>query len=399
MQISRIEFIALMATLMALNALAIDIMLPALPDIANSLNLTNANDAQLIISSYLFGVGISLLFFGPISDRFGRRAPLYIGFIFYVATSLAAIIAPSFAILLLLRFVQGLGTAAFRVVAMAVVRDKYSGRAMAEIMSLAYMVFMIVPIIAPSMGQIILLAGKWQLIFLFVAMVGIAVGAWAYIRLPETLAKKNQRPLTIASIVSGFTIVISNRFATLYAFATMFMFGALLGMLNSAQQIFVDIYGLGAVFPIAFAGIALAMAIASFLNSRIVGQFGMRRIAHFAIIIFIISSLIMLGFSMFASVPFLLFYSLIAICLFMFSWISANMNSLAMQPLGKVAGTAASAFGFIQTIGGAAIGMFIGRMFDQSIIPLALGFTIVGFACLALVLLAEKGRLFGAEDE
>ncbi len=395
----RFEFIALIAALLALNALTIDIMLPALPDIAASLGLSNANDAQLVISSYLFGVGISLLFFRPIADRFGRRAPLYFGFVVYILTSLLAIIAPSFAMLLLLRFVQGLGTAAFRVVAMAVVRDSYQGRAMAEIMSLTYMVFMIVPILAPGVGQVILLVGSWQMIFLFVAMTGIITGIWAYFRLPETLDKANQRPLTIKSIFDGFKIVLSNRLASLYAISTMFLFGALLGMLNSSQQIFVDVYDFDIYFPLVFAGLAFVMAVASYLNSRMVGHFGMRRMAHFAIIIITISGFVMLIFSLFGKVPFLVFYILMAIYLFMFSWASANMNSLAMQPLGKVAGTAASAFGFIQTIGGATIGMIIGRMFNQTIMPLAIGFSLVGIACLLLVLIAEKGKLFGSDEE
>jgi len=397
--ISKFEFIALIAALLALNALTIDIMLPALPDIAQSMGLNNANDAQLVISSYLFGVGISMLFFGPVADRFGRRAPLYFGFIIYVLTSLAAIIAPSFAMLLLLRFVQGLGTAAFRVVAIAVVRDSYSGRAMAEIMSLTYMIFMIVPILAPGVGQIILFAGGWRLIFLFVAITGIVTGVWAYFRLPETLDKADQRPLTLQSVLGGFKIVLSNQFATLYAIIPMFMFGALLGFLHSSQQIFADIYGFGAYFPVAFAGIALAMAIAAYLNSRMVGHFGMRRIAHFATIIFLISSILLLLFSLFGEVHIVIFYSLIIVCLFMFSWISANANSLAMQPLGKVAGTAASAFGFIQTIGATAIGMIIGRMFNQTIMPLAIGFSLVGIVCLLLVLIAEKGKLFGSGEE
>jgi len=363
--ISKFELITMLAALIALNALAIDIMLPALPQIAQTFSTANANDQQLIISAYMIGVGLSILFFGPISDRYGRRAPLIIGFFVYILASLAAIIAPNFASLLLLRFIQGLGTAVFRIVAMAVMRDKYEGRAMAEVMSLVYMVFMIVPIIAPGIGQLILFGGSWQLIFVFVATVGIIVGIWAYFRLPETLDPKNVRPLTIPSIFGGFKIVISNRFS----------------------------------FSYALAGIGVIMATASFINSRIVKTIGMRIIAHISLIIFILSSLTLAILSQITTLSFIVFYSLMGVIFFMFSLSTSNMNSLSMQPLGKVAGTAASAFGFVQTLGGAIIGLIIGQMYNGSVTPLVSGFTIAGSTALALVLYAEKGKLFGTSED
>ena len=392
---SRLEFIALIAALMSLNALAIDIMLPALPDIGNSLGVLNENDRPLVLSVYLLGVGLAQLLFGPLADRYGRRGPLMFGLGVYVIAALAAVLAPAFSSLLLWRLLQGLGAASFRVVALAVVRDRYEGRAMAEIMSLTFMVFMIVPIIAPGIGQILLFIGPWQGIFLFVGGFGAAVGIWAYIRLPETLDPANRRPLTLKSIVGGFAIVVSNRFSMLYALAGMVIFGSLMGMINSSQQIFVDIYGLGPLFPVAFAGIATVMAVASFLNARIVRYFGMRRIAHFALIIFTLSSALLVALSLFGMAPFAVFFVLLSTALFMFGWIGANMNALSMEPLGKVAGTAASAFGFFQTLGGALIGLWIGRFYDGTVTPLALGYTAAGATALLLVLLAEKGRLFG----
>ncbi len=397
--ISKLELIALLAAMMALNALAIDIMLPALPNIAQTLGTQSKNDRQLIISTYIIGVGIAQLFYGPVSDRFGRRPPLIWGFAIYVIASIAAIFAPSFFSILLLRFIQGLGTAVFRVVALAIVRDKFSGRAMAEVVSLVYVIFMIVPIFAPAIGQLILFVGVWQNIFLFVAMIGILVGFWAYYRLPETLAPENVRSLKLASIFEGFKIVVSNKFSFSYALAGMAFYGALIGMLNSVQQVFTDIYNLGVLFPLAFAGSGILMAIAAFTNSKIVGRFGMRKIAHFGLIIFIISSATLLILSLIGSVPFIIFYALLGTCLFMFSWISANMNALSMQPLGKVAGTASAAFGFVQTLGGATIGLVIGRMFDGTTMPLAAGFLLMSLASLILVLIAEKGKLFGQTED
>jgi len=398
-EISRLEFIALIAALMALNALAIDVMLPGLPNIGAAFNLANENDRPLVLSFYLLGVSIAQLLFGPLTDRFGRRTPLLVGIVVYVATALSAIFAPSFVWLLALRFMQGLGAASFRVITLAIVRDKFQGRAMAEIMSLTFTVFMIVPIFAPSIGQLLLFIGPWQGIFLFVGLIGTTFGAWAFFRLPETLDPARRRPLTYSGIVGGFKIVMANGFSLLYSLAGMLVFGALMGMINSSQQIFVDIYGLGARFPLAFAAMAGTMAFASFLNSRIVSHFGMRRIAHFALFVFTASSTLLLVLSLFGPVAFPLFFLLLTTSMFMFSASSANMNALAMQPLGAVAGTAASIFGFFQTLGGTLIGLMIGRMYDGTITPIAAGFAAVGAMALLAVLWAEKGRLFGIGEE
>ncbi len=397
--ISRLEYIALVAAIMALNALAIDIMLPALPNIGQALNIANENDRQLVISAYLLGVGAAQLLFGPLSDRFGRRKPLMISLIFYIITAFIAIFLPNFALLLLLRFLQGVGAASFRVIAMASVRDKYEGREMAQIMSLIFMVFMIIPIIAPSIGQLLLLFDDWHLLFLFIGTIGLIVAIWAFFRFPETLEEKNIRQFNIRTILEGFYIVISNRFSFSYALAGMFILGGLFGQLNSSQQIFVDIYGLGVFFPIAFAGVGIVMVIASFLNSRIVRHFGVRKIAHFALFIYMFASIIVCLLGIFNLAPFWLFYFLLALILFMFSWAAPNMNTLSMQPLGKVAGTAASTFGFIQTIGGALIGLFIGRFFDGTIVPLGAGLTLTGLLALIFALIGERGKLFGSSDD
>ena len=394
----RFEFIALMAALMALNALAIDIMLPALPDIGATFGNANDNDRQLIISFYLIGAGIGQLLFGPLLDRFGRRGPLMFCFAVYVLTALAATMISSFFTLLLLRLVQGLGTAGFRVAAIAIIRDLYRGRAMAEIMSLVFMVFMMVPIIAPGIGQLLLFSAPWQGIFLFVALAGALCWAWTYIRLPETLDPENQRPFTLKTIFDGFVIVLGNRFCMIYSIAGMFVFGSLVGMLNSSQQVFVEIFDLGPLFAVAFSLVAILMAIASFLNSRMVGHFGMRRMAHFALLAFTMSSLLLLVLGLATDISLPVFIIFLGTIFFMFSWAVPNMNSLSMNPLGKVAGTAASTFGFFQTLGGALIGLWIGRLFDGTITPLAAGFSMAGIIGLLLVLIAENGRLFGVGD-
>lgn len=392
---ARTEFIALIAALMALNALAIDIMLPALPNMGEALGVDKENDRQLVLSMYMLGFGVTQLLFGPLSDRYGRRAPLFVGLFFYVIAAFAAIFAPSFGVLLFLRFVQGAGAAGTRVIAQSIVRDLYAGRAMAEIMSLVFMVFMIMPIIAPSIGQLLLFTGPWWTIFLFMTGLAIVISIWAFVRLPETLAKEDRRPLTIASVFGGFAIVFTNRIAIFYALAGTFVFGGLFGFINSAQQIYVGIYELGALFPVAFAGVAILMSGASFLNAKMVARVGMRRLSHTALTVFTGAGLIWWLVSLSGPVPFIVFYFLIALIMLAFGWAASNMNSLSMEPLGAVAGTASAVFGFIQTVGGTVIGLLIGRAFDGTSQPIAAGYVVMGILALLCVLIAEKGRLFG----
>lgn len=397
--LSRPEFIALMAALMALNALAIDVMLPALPYMGEALGIANENERQFVVSSYMLGMGIAVLGFGPLTDRFGRRAPLLAGVGVYVVATVLAAFAPNFESLLALRFIQGMGAASVRVIATAVVRDRYSGREMAEVMSLTFMVFMAIPIIAPGIGQVLLLTGPWQTIFIFMGVLALALWLWSYYRLPETLPLDKRRPLSFTGIIDSFWIVCTNRVAFFYGLAGMFIFGALFGFITSSQQIYVDIYGLGVYFPVAFAAMAGLMAVSSFTNSRVVRRFGMRRLSHGAMLVFTIGSGIWLTLALMGFMPLWLFFSLLAIIMFCFGWASSNMNSLSMEPLGKVAGTAASVFGFIQTVGGALIGGYVGQMFDGTTVPAATGYFAMGVLTLICILIAEKGRLFGVGEQ
>ncbi|QFY62382.1 multidrug effflux MFS transporter [Rhizobium grahamii] len=390
------EFIALAAFLMAINSLAIDIMLPALQQIGASLNVESENHRQFVVSSYLLGFGIAQLLYGPLSDRFGRRLPLLAGIGIYICSSLGSALVPTFEGLLILRFIQGLGSAATRVITISIVRDIYGGRQMAEVMSLIMMVFMIVPVIAPGSGQIIMLFGSWHLIFLFIAVMAAIIASWAYIRLPETLRPENVRPFTAKSVLGGFKLVLTNRIALCYTIASTFIFGSLFGFINSAQQIYVGIYGLGVYFPFAFAGVAVFMSMSSFLNSRLVGRFGMRRLSHGALVGFITINTIWLLALVFGPhpMPFFLFIGFFGLAMFQFGWIGSNFNSLAMEPLGHVAGTASSVLGFMSTVGGALIGAGIGQAFNGTALPMVAGYFTVSIIGLVFVLIAEKGKLF-----
>ncbi|WP_040853421.1 multidrug effflux MFS transporter [Phyllobacterium sp. YR531] len=393
---SKVEFIAMMAALMALNALAIDIMLPGLQEIGASLGVASENHRQYVISAYLMGFAISQLFYGPISDRFGRRKPMFVGLTIYILSAMACVFVPSFASLLAFRLLQGIGSAATRVITISIVRDVYGGRMMAEVMSLIMMVFMVVPVIAPGTGQAVMLFGNWHLIFIFMAVIAAAVTLWVYIRLPETLDPADVRPFTLKSVTRGFIIVLTNRVALCYTLASAFIFGALFGFINSAQQIYVGIYQLGVWFPVAFAAVAVTMAFSSFVNSRFVGRFGMRRLSHGALLAFLTINALWLLVTLFGPhpTPFLIYLLFFAVAMFQFGWIGSNFNSLAMEPLGHVAGTASSVLGFMGTAGGGAIGALIGQAFDGTTTPLVAGFFVLSLIGLVFVLIAERGRLF-----
>ncbi|UVK41636.1 multidrug effflux MFS transporter [Mesorhizobium sp. AR10] len=390
----RWEFIALCAALMALNSLAIDIMLPALQQIGASLGVENENHRQYVITAYILGFGGGQLFFGPISDRFGRRAPLVAGLVIYVAAAGAAAIAPSFATLLLCRLVQGIGAAATRVIAVSIVRDTFDGRRMAEVMSLIFMVFMAIPVVAPGIGQLIMLFATWHWIFITMAVGALVVSAWSLLRLPETLHPEYRRPLTVASVVGGFRIVLTNRIALCYAFASTFVFGAMFGFIASAQQIYVDVFNVGEMFPVIFAGVAGVLAFSNYLNARLVGRIGMRRLSQGALLLFLAISLAWLMVSLEMKMPLWLFITFFALAMLPFGALGANFNALAMEPLGQLAGTASSILGFMQTFLGGILGTLIGQAFNGTVTPLAAGFCSVSVAALLMIFIAERGKLF-----
>jgi MFS transporter, DHA1 family, multidrug resistance protein len=398
-ELSRVEFITLVAALMALNALAIDVMLPALPYMGEALGISHENERQFVVGAYMLGFGLAQLVFGPITDRFGRRAPLFVGLAIYIVCAFAATFAPTFGVLLALRFTQGLGAAGTRVIATAVVRDKYSGREMAEVMSLTFMIFMAIPIIAPGIGQVILLSGPWQNIFIFMGGLATAIAVWGVLRLPETMHPEFRRPLSLRGVVDGFKIVVTNRVAFSYGLAGTFLFGAMFGFISASQQIFVEIYGLGPYFPVAFACMAGFIAVAQFINSRIVRRVGMRRLSHFAILVYLTMSIVWLILALMGPIPFPVFFANFLVIQFVFGWAASNMNSLSMEPLGAVAGTAASVFGSIQTVGGALLGTYIGQQFNGTLVPNATGYVVMGTLVLICVLVAEGGKLFGVGKE
>ncbi len=394
LSIGRPEFIALVASLMAINALAIDIMLPAFPQIADHYNLADPNRVQYILLSYLIGFGSAQLFYGAISDRFGRRSPLMFGMALYVICAISGAFAPTFELLLLSRFVQGIGAAATRVIALSVVRDTHSGRAMASTMSLVMMVFMAIPALAPLMGQAMLYIQGWELIFHTMGAIGIVTIIWCIFRMPETLPEGERRILTGASVYQAFKMVLTNRTSLFYALGSGMFFGTLFAFLNVAQPIFDGIFGLNELFPVTFGSIAIIMALSSFLNSRLVYRHGQRRISHIALLVYAGFSTLLAVLAYSGHVSFWVFYLITAGMMPMFGLIGANMNSIALEPLGEVAGTASSVLGFTQTVGGSLVGAAIGQAHDGTLLPMATGMVLVSLFSIGMILIAEKGKLF-----
>lgn len=388
------QFVLLMAALMATNALAIDSMLPALPDIGDALGISVIGDRQWIFTAYLLGFGASQIVYGTLADRFGRRTVLLAGLVVYAAASVVATFAGTFQAMMIARVLQGIGAGGTRVLTVSIVRDCYSGRQMARVMSLAMIVFLTAPILAPSIGQLIVLFADWRWIFAFLALFGIValiVVAW---RLPETLHEENRVPIAAGPIAHAFAESLTNRLAVGYMLAMTFIIGGLFGFINTAQQLFVDVFKAEATFTVIFAAIAAFMGLASFLNSRIVGRLGMRRVSHAALIGFIVITTAHAAIAFSMTERLWIFAVMQAATMFCFGLVASNFGAMAMDPLGHVAGTASSVQGFVSTVGGALIGFFIGQHFDGTSVPNTLGFAVCGLVALVMVLIAERGRLF-----
>jgi DHA1 family bicyclomycin/chloramphenicol resistance-like MFS transporter len=392
------EFVVLIAAIMALNPLAMDMMLPALPNIGHALGIDAGNRLQAVLSTFLIGFGVGQLVVGTLSDRFGRRPVLLGGIAVYCIAGALAVAAPSFETLLLARLMQGLGTSATRVIATSIVRDCYAGRRMASVISLAMMIFIAVPVIAPSLGQLVMLWVEWHGIFVVLLGYGLLILTWSALRMPETLPLSERKPLEIAEMLGAFRQTVTNRQTLGYALAAGCVVGALFGYVFCAQQVFNEIFHLGHLFPLAFAAAAIGTAFAAFLNSRFVGRLGMRRISHGALVGFVAVAGIMLVAARLQMMPLSLFIALSAGMMFAFGLMIANFTALAMEPQGHIAGTASSFYGSITTLLGIGIGTAIGQSYDGTLLPFTTGFFLCTLAALAIVLIAERGRLFKAHN-
>lgn len=388
------EFVALIAALMSLTALGIDAMLPALPAIAADLDIASANERQFVITAFMVGFAFAMLVYGPATDRFGRRPVLIVSLTGYVAMNLLAALSGSFVVLLAARAASGAVIAGARTVTVALVRDCYAGRAMARVMSLAFIVFMVVPVLAPSIGQLILLFGSWRWIFGAIAFAAALVLAWFLARMPETLDPQDRRTMNLAALGGGAMRVLRDRYALGYTLAATMLQGGLFGFIGSVQQVVFEVFKVPHLLAVVFASVAATMAIGSFLNSRIVMKLGTRLISHTALLGFIFFAVVHLVVALTGQENLANFIIVQALMMMCFGLATSNFSSMAMENMGDIAGTAASIQGFVATLGAALIGASIGQAYDGTTVPLYTGFTLMGLIALAIVLAAERGRLF-----
>jgi drug resistance transporter, Bcr/CflA subfamily len=388
------EFVALMAALMTINAIGIDSMLPALPAISRSLGITAENQRQWIISAYMLGFGVTQIIYGPLADRYGRRPVTLVGLLLYLAMSLLASFATTFETMIVARTLQGMAAASSRVLVISMVRDCYSGRQMARVMSLTVIIFLAAPILAPSIGKLILLVAPWQAIFHALAVFAGVLALWLMLRLGETLHPDHRRSIAPQEILRAAKKVVTDRCSIAYTLGQTAPFGAMIGFVTSAQQLFTDVFDAAETFPIYFAIIAGAMGLAAFINSRIVMRFGSRRVSHAAVIGYIAVEAVHLIFiAMFGD-------SLGSFVTFQFSTmffsglVGSNFSAMAMESMGTIAGTASSVQGTIATLVATAIGIAVGQSFNGTAVPIVLGYFLCGIVALIAALFAERGELF-----
>jgi len=389
------QTVALLAGLMALNAFAIDAMIPALPDIGSELGVVAENDRQLVVVAYFLGFGVGQIFWGPLADRFGRKPILAAGVALYACFALLCGMARSFELLIAGRVAMGASAAVTRVLVMAMVRDLFEGEAMARVMSLVFMVFMLVPMLAPNVGQAILLVADWRAIFLVLAGYGAIMWLWSFIKLPETLHPEYRRALHGGEIWKAVRIAATDRLSIGYTLALTAVFAGLTGYIASIQQIIFDVFEAGTLIGLIFAAIAAPMAVASWGNSRVVGRFGLRRTGHGGLIAFVVVATLHAVLAKTMTEPLWLFVVMMELTFVAFAFTTSNFGTLAMTNMAPIAGTASSFQGVTGTIGGAMLGFIIGRSFDGTQLPFLLGLSICGAMALALVLWTERGRLFG----
>ncbi|MGE0045208.1 MAG: multidrug effflux MFS transporter [Hyphomonadaceae bacterium] len=394
--LSTFELVAMVAALSALNALAIDVMLPALPDIGADFGLARDNDRQLVILVYVSLFGVAQLVYGPLADAYGRKSVLLWSLGFFIAGSILCVVAPSFELFLAARALQGVGASATRVIATAVVRDLTSGARMAQVMSMAMTVFMIVPIVAPGIGQLILFVAPWRWIFGALLIYALIILAWSLTRLPETLTPENTTPLRPRAIVQSYAAVLRDRQTIGYMIATVFMTACLFAYISSAEQIFVDVFRLGEAFPLAFAAVAVGFSIGTFINSRLVMRVGMRRMSHATIFWFTAVAIVHVIVLAAGVLNFWVYLPLLILTLAPFGMATGNFNALAMEPVGRIAGAASALFGCVTATGGAILGGLIARAFDGSPLPFAIGLVLMGAATIGAIMWVERGKLFGS---
>lgn len=387
------EFVALMASLMSIVALSIDALLPALPDIGTALNVSDPNDNQKLVTMIFLGLGFGQLVFGPLSDSFGRKPIVYIGFTLFVLATIICVTTKNFEIMIIGRVLQGVGLAAPRTLSIAMIRDSYSGDFMAKILSIVVMFFILIPVIAPTLGQFLLNFYNWESIFYVNLLFGLLIMLWFWRRQKETLSTANKIKFTPMLFVNGTKEFIKHKSAVAFTLVSGFITGSFMVYLSTAQQIFEQQYNLGDKFPYIFASLAIAVGLATFLNSRYVIRFGMWRIAYAATIAYCLVSLlyvILFKSGVNPSIEVLIVF--FALQFFAIGFLFGNLRSLAMQPLGHIAGIGAAINGFFSTVMAVPIANYIGGFVSNSVLPLFIGFSVFGILSLLVFIRLKASK-------
>lgn len=377
---------------MALAALGIDMILPGFAAIRADFGLDESSTAVAgVITTYFFGMALAQLVYGPLADRFGRKPTLYLSLAVYLGGALASALAPDLGLLLLARFLWGLGAAGPRVVTLAMVRDRFQGDEMARAMSFVMAVFIVVPVIAPSLGALVVAWASWRWVFGACALASLVITVWAT-RLDESLEPTNRMELSSSRIRATSRLIFTNRLTMGYTVALTSLFGVFISYLASSEILFGDVFGVRHLFPLIFGALALVMGVAMLGNGLVVRRFGARRISHSMLLLYIVASGALLVLVIVGSgrPPLAAFLASLVVILVCHALIIPNFNTIAMQPMGEVAGSASAVIGTTSTAGGALIGAIIDRSFDGTVLPHAVAFLVLGVVAAALVCWAEK---------
>ncbi|UVC10791.1 multidrug effflux MFS transporter [Rhizobium sp. TH2] len=388
------EFVAMCASLAAVAAMSIDIILPALPAIGRAFGIADENIRQLVILIFVVTFAVSQAFYGPLSDRFGRKPLIAVGLSLYLVGSFSAMFVTDFSWLLGMRMVQGVGAAALQVVTLAIIRDCFAGPAMGRVLTFVFTTFMIIPIIAPTIGQQIEFIATWKGIFAFNAIAGVMIFVWMATRLRETLDVEDRRSLAFGSLLEALVEICTNRVTAGYAVASTLTLIGLFSYIVSVQQVYGELYGLGTLFPYAFGGSSIGVALAALFSARLVRLMGMRPVAHGALAIFTVSGLLLFLLALGGNPPFWVTFGLLSICMMAFGVLQGNISAIALEPLGHIAGTASSLFGVVTTTIATVLAGVVGQAYDGTVVPLAFAFGFGGLFATLAVLWTERGRMF-----
>jgi DHA1 family bicyclomycin/chloramphenicol resistance-like MFS transporter len=388
------EMTVMLAGLMALNAFAIDAMVPALPAIGRSLGVAQENHRQLVVVAYFVGFASTQLFWGPLADRFGRKPILGTGIALYILFALLCAFAGTFPLLIAGRVAMGASAAVTRVLVVAMVRDLFEAEAMARVMSLVFMTFMLVPVLAPNIGQAILYVASWRAIFFVLSGYALAMFTWSSWRLPETLHPEFRRSLRWSEMTSAVRLTVRDPLSRGYTIATTIMFAALVAYISSIQQIVFDAFGEGRYIGLVFAAIAAPMAFASWINSRIVERYGLRRVGHSAAAALMLVTAAHAALAVAGGETLPSFVILQGLTMCCFALASSNLGTLAMEHMAPIAGTASSVQGVVGTLGAAILGFLIGQSFDGTVIPFAVGTAACAALGFVIIVFTEPKRLF-----